>query len=109
MKKLIALITAMAAVIPAVSAHSGLYHAYNGVSIGLLMVLLWFTLAVYEELGDTFMGHWVLFSGIYLAFYVPLFYPHHVIDLSGVSFGLSGVFLVGGMTFYWHHWMNAGE
>lgn len=104
MKKLLTFVTATAGFIPAVAAHYGLSHAYNGTRVSLLILLLWLSLAVYQELGDTVKGHWVLFSGVFIAFYVPVVYPHTPItgSMEGMVSVVLSVLLIGGVTFLRH-------
>lgn len=106
MKKRFAVaLTFFAAFLSPGSAHSGLYHSYTGFAVAVLMILLWTTLALYDRWGDTFTGHWALFSGLFLSAYVPITYPHSVIDLPGVFIGVAGVFLIGAVTciHYYRH------
>ncbi len=80
LKKLAATILAVSAVIPAASAHAGISHTYNGISVVTLMIVLWTALALYEHIGDTVVGHWILFSAIFISLYIPAFHPHIRID-----------------------------
>lgn len=104
MKKIIAFLTAMTTIVSPAAAHAGLYHSYTGTRVSLLILLLWVSLAVYEELGDTFKGHWVLFSGVFLAFYVPLFYPHHPVTDNpvGLLVAATAILVIGAATFLRH-------
>lgn len=109
MKKLTALITILAAFVAPAAAHAGISHAYTGRRVSLLILLLWISLAAYQELGDTWKGHWVLFSGVFTAFYVPLFHPHTPVTASAEGFLVivAAVVLIGTTTFLRHR--NASE
>lgn len=109
MKRLILLAAAILAFVPGVSAHAGLYHTYKGTPVSILIIILWATLAVYEEFGDTWRGRWALYSGVFLAFYAPMAYPHEVIDPTGIGVAVVGVLGIGAATYLRHRTGDGAE
>lgn len=101
----VVLTAAILAVIPAATAHAGLDHTYNSVSVVSLIILLWIGVAVYEEIGDTVLGHWILFSAVFAAFYIPAIDPHIRIDhlpFSSITVLGAGVVVIGVATWILH-------
>ncbi len=67
-----------------VSAHFGLFHNYKGGPWIVLWVgILFVALLLYEWLGDTPLGHSILFTGLLTSLYPSVAYPHLEIDASG--------------------------
>ena len=66
-----------------VSAHYGIFHNYKGPYVFLWVALLLAALFLYENLGDTPLGHAILFSGLLASLYPSLAYPHHELDAQG--------------------------
>lgn len=100
MKKLLGLTAGILALIPAATAHAGLNHTYNGVSVTTLVIMLWAAVAAYEEIGDTVLGHWILFGAVFTALYLPVIHPHVRIDdiplYAPVALGFAPVTVPGG-------------
>src|SRR3989338_9684995 len=83
MRKLFFLALAFLLLVPTVSAHYGIFHNYKGPYVFLWVALLLVALFLYENLGDTPLGHAILFSCLLGSLYPSLAYPHHELDAQG--------------------------
>ncbi len=90
MKKPVSLTASLAAFTSLTAAHEGLYHSYTGAAVFFLIAFLFLALLTYQSAGDTLFGHWALYTGLWVSFFVPVFYPHRVITGTGLAIAAAG-------------------
>src|SRR3989338_3482353 len=83
MRKLFFLALAFLLLVPTVSAHYGIFHNYKGPYVFLWVALLLVALFLYANLGDTPLGHAILFSGLLGSLYPSLAAPHQELTAQG--------------------------
>src|SRR3989338_7117245 len=83
MRKLFFLALAFLLLVPTVSAHYGIFHNYKGPYVFLWVALMLVALCLYENLGDTPLGHAILFSGLLGSLYPSLASPHQELTTQG--------------------------
>src|SRR3989338_338121 len=83
MRKLFFLALAFLLLVPTVSAHYGIFHNYKGPYVFLWVALLLVALFLYENLGDTPLGHAILFSGLLGSLSPSLASPHQELTAQG--------------------------